>query len=67
MERLGFNTPPCSYPSIPLQRATFIMTSRSEKNKRGGSGFVKKSARLSSLRTNGTVSSRSSTFSRIKK
>eukprot|EP00965_Chrysotila_dentata_P037776 1256128-Pleurochrysis_carterae.AAC.1 len=43
------------------------MTSRSGKNKRGGKGFVKKSARLSSLRTNGTVSSRSSTFSRMKK
>eukprot|EP00965_Chrysotila_dentata_P169141 5585021-Pleurochrysis_carterae.AAC.1 len=37
------------------------MTSRSGKNKRGGSGFVKKSAKLSSLRTKGTVSSRSST------
>eukprot|EP00965_Chrysotila_dentata_P109264 3611169-Pleurochrysis_carterae.AAC.1 len=43
------------------------MTSRSGKNKRGASGFVKKSARFSVLRTNGTVSSSSSTFSRIKK
>eukprot|EP00965_Chrysotila_dentata_P029894 995126-Pleurochrysis_carterae.AAC.1 len=43
------------------------MTSRNEKNKRGVSGFVKKSARLSALRTKGTVSSSSSTFSRIKK
>eukprot|EP00965_Chrysotila_dentata_P068512 2264821-Pleurochrysis_carterae.AAC.1 len=49
------------------QRATFMMTSRSGKNKRGDSGFVKKWARLSALRTNGTVSSSSSTFFLIKK
>eukprot|EP00965_Chrysotila_dentata_P162450 5365081-Pleurochrysis_carterae.AAC.1 len=67
MERLGFNTPPCSEPSSLSQRATFMITSRSGKNKRGGSGLVKKSAKLSSLRTNGTVSSKSSTFSRTKK
>eukprot|EP00965_Chrysotila_dentata_P061780 2046156-Pleurochrysis_carterae.AAC.1 len=44
-----------------------MITSRNGKNKRGGRGFVKKSAKLSVLRTKGTVSSSSSTFSRMKK
>eukprot|EP00965_Chrysotila_dentata_P014577 482950-Pleurochrysis_carterae.AAC.1 len=60
--RWAFNIPSCSEPS--MQRATFMMTSRNGKNRRGERGFVKKSARLSVLRTNGTVSSSSSTFSR---
>eukprot|EP00965_Chrysotila_dentata_P171160 5648469-Pleurochrysis_carterae.AAC.1 len=42
------------------------MTSRNGKNNRGDKGLVKKSARLSALRTNGTASSSSSTFSRMK-
>eukprot|EP00965_Chrysotila_dentata_P122109 4037215-Pleurochrysis_carterae.AAC.1 len=41
--------------------------SRNGKNRRGASGFVKKSARLSALLTKGTVNSRDSTFSRTKK
>eukprot|EP00965_Chrysotila_dentata_P144920 4785771-Pleurochrysis_carterae.AAC.1 len=44
-----------------------MMTSRNGKNKRGERGFVKKSAKLSVLRTKGTVNSSSSTFSRMKK
>eukprot|EP00965_Chrysotila_dentata_P157374 5199287-Pleurochrysis_carterae.AAC.1 len=43
------------------------MVSRRGKNRRGARGFVKKSARLSVLRTNGTVISRVLTFSRMKK
>eukprot|EP00965_Chrysotila_dentata_P012389 407727-Pleurochrysis_carterae.AAC.1 len=36
--------------------------SRIGKNKRGGSGLVKKSAKLSALRTKGTVMSKDPTF-----
>eukprot|EP00965_Chrysotila_dentata_P020585 681850-Pleurochrysis_carterae.AAC.1 len=43
------------------------MASRNGKNRRGASGFVKKSARFSALFTKGTVISRDSTFSRTKK
>eukprot|EP00965_Chrysotila_dentata_P011560 378379-Pleurochrysis_carterae.AAC.1 len=53
-------------PSIH-ELATFIIASRSGKNTRGGRGFVKKSAMLSALLTNGTVISCDSTFSRTKK
>eukprot|EP00965_Chrysotila_dentata_P146512 4837303-Pleurochrysis_carterae.AAC.1 len=55
-----FNTPPCDEQSV--QRATFMMTSRSGKNRSGARGFVKKSARLSAFFTKGTVISRDSTF-----
>eukprot|EP00965_Chrysotila_dentata_P145393 4802014-Pleurochrysis_carterae.AAC.1 len=44
-----------------------MMRSRIGKNRRGGRGLVKKSARLSALRTKGTVMSKNSTFSRTKK
>eukprot|EP00965_Chrysotila_dentata_P058585 1943715-Pleurochrysis_carterae.AAC.1 len=49
------------------QRATFMIKSRIGKKSRGGRGLVKKSARLSALRRNGTVMSKDSTFSRTKK
>ena len=43
------------------------MKLRNLMNLSGGMGFVKKSAELSSVRTNGTTSSPSSTMSRTKK
>eukprot|EP00965_Chrysotila_dentata_P009856 321535-Pleurochrysis_carterae.AAC.1 len=43
------------------------MASRKGKNNCGAKGLVKKSARLSALRTKGTVISRDSTFLRTKK
>ena len=47
--------------------SSFMMTRLIAANFLGGSGFVKKSAMLSSVRTNGTVSSNDSTMSRMKK
>eukprot|EP00965_Chrysotila_dentata_P147252 4861748-Pleurochrysis_carterae.AAC.1 len=41
---------------------SFMITSRIGKKSRGGNGFAKKSARLSTLRTKGTVIWSSSTF-----
>eukprot|EP00965_Chrysotila_dentata_P213972 6187956-Pleurochrysis_carterae.AAC.2 len=52
--RVDFKTPPCEAPGDEHQRATFIIVSRIAKNTRGGSGFVKKSAKLSALATKGT-------------
>eukprot|EP00965_Chrysotila_dentata_P124851 4127937-Pleurochrysis_carterae.AAC.1 len=49
------------------QRATFMIKSRMGKNRREGKGLVKKSARLSALRTNRTVMSKDSTFLRTTK